>query len=91
MLILLSCLPFNYRYHNACVVCTMQFVSILRGHSSVLPTTVIIGCSANAEMYISDFLEAGADAVWKKPMPVIHAEICKYIVTRSKYSDNRLV
>lgn len=67
----------------------VQFVSILRGHSSVLPTTVIIGCSANAEVYVSDFLMSGADAVWQKPMPpaeVIHSEICKYIVTRGKYS-----
>ena len=55
----------------------------------MLPTTVIIGCSANAEMYVSNFLEAGADAVWKKPMPapeVIYAEICKYIATRSKHA-----
>lgn len=66
-----------------------EFVSILRGHKSVLPTTVIIGCSANAEVYVSNFLAAGADAMWQKPMQppaVIHSEICKYITTRSKYT-----
>jgi len=66
-----------------------EFVSILRGHKSVLPTTVIIGCSANAEVYVSNLLAAGADAMWQKPMrspAVIHSEICKYIMTRSKYT-----
>ena len=70
----------------------MQFVTILRGHSSVLPTTVIIGCSGNAHMYISSFLNAGADAVWQKPMPaaaVIHSEVCKYIERRRKCSGTR--
>ena len=60
-------------------------MKILRGHKSVLPTTIIIGCSANAERYVSDFLASGADAVWKKPMPesqVIYDEIFKYIRNR---------
>lgn len=66
-----------------------EFVSILRGHSSVPPTTVIIGCSSNAHMYVSNFLNAGADAVWQKPMPssdLIHSEICRYIDRRLKCS-----
>ena len=57
----------------------------------MLPTTVIIGCSANAERYVSDFLASGADAVWQKPMPapeVIHAEISKYIEARMKHSGH---
>mmetsp|Transcript_22326 Transcript_22326/g.37815 ORF Transcript_22326/g.37815 Transcript_22326/m.37815 type:complete len:599 (+) Transcript_22326:105-1901(+) len=66
-----------------------EFVSILRGHNSVPPTTVIIGCSSNAHVYVSNFLNAGADAVWQKPMPsseMIHSEICKYVDRRMKCS-----
>lgn len=53
----------------------------------MLPSTVIVGCSGNAEVYVSDFLQAGADAVWQKPMPapdVILSELCKYVATRTK-------
>lgn len=71
----------------SCQLFNFQLVRILRGHSSVRQSTVIVGCSANADQNASNFLEAGADAVWKKPLPVsdtIYAELCKYIVMRSK-------
>lgn len=64
-----------------------EFVKILREHDSVSATTVIVGCSANAQENAASFLESGADAVWKKPLPppdAIYSELCKYIVTRSK-------
>ena len=76
--------------YNLFLTFYVQFVAILRGHSCVLPTTVIIGCSGNAAMYISNFLKAGADAVWQKPMPsseIIYSEVCKYIERRSKCSQ----
>jgi CheY-like chemotaxis protein len=62
-----------------------QVVRILRGHHSLLPSCIIIGCSANAQKYANAFLEAGADAVWKKPLPAdaqIITELCKYLALR---------
>mmetsp|Transcript_7180 Transcript_7180/g.10678 ORF Transcript_7180/g.10678 Transcript_7180/m.10678 type:complete len:583 (-) Transcript_7180:242-1990(-) len=62
-----------------------EVVKILRGNRSVPNSTIIIGCSANAKKYATSFLEAGADAVWKKPMPgedMIRSEICKYLAAR---------
>ncbi|CAE7567280.1 unnamed protein product, partial [Symbiodinium microadriaticum] len=62
-----------------------EVVRILRGHRSLLPSVIIIGCSSNASKYAHAFLEAGADAVWPKPLPCdtqIMSEICKYLAWR---------
>lgn len=59
-----------------------EVVRILRGHHSVPASTIIIGCSSTADKNASLFLDVGANAVWKKPMPSderIRTEICKYL------------
>lgn len=45
-----------------------EIVDILRKRPD-MSQSVIIGCTSNAVRYANNFLAAGADAVWAKPMP----------------------
>eukprot|EP01042_Synura_sphagnicola_P000455 gene455-482_t len=57
-----------------------------------LTETVIIGCTSNTRKHTQNLLEAGADAVWPKPMPDerdILTQLAYFLSERKKTTSSR--